>query len=258
MDRGREPDRNGDGQFLRKAAEYLRAAPAESLTFLRPRLNRRRLLIVVAGTLVCGYAFAVLGYVLSLPDIGLRCAFTTHIMRADGEALRYPGWQEDDHHKKVEKAEGLLGDRIVKLGSHEVKTWPDYLRALTRLRDEKPGEKATFTGPIEALPPNPGLTHIMLNDEELVKVQFLDNRGEGPIGGVWCRVGSVPFETLAPSLLWFCLKAGLFLVGALVFWKRPEDRSAAQFFLLCIFTFGAFMGGYHWSRIVTQPALLLV
>ena len=43
-------------------------------------------------------------------------------------------------------------------------------------------------------------------------------------------------------------------VGALVFWKRPADLSARQFFLLCMVTLGAYMGGYHWSRIATQPA----
>ncbi len=37
-----------------------------------------------------------------------------------------------------------------------------------------------------------------------------------------------PFESLVPSILWFFLKFGLFLVGALVFWKRPADRSAAS------------------------------
>jgi transcriptional regulator with GAF, ATPase, and Fis domain len=61
-----------------------------------------------------------------------------------------------------------------------------------------------------------------------------------------------------PSVLWFVLKIGLFLVGALVLWKRPGDRSAAQFFRLCIVSFGAYIGGYHWSRIATQPVLLVV
>src|SRR5262249_44334437 len=54
------------------------------------------------------------------------------------------------------------------------------------------------------------------------------------------------------------LKFSLFLVGAFVFWKRPEDRSAALFFWFCILSVGAYMGGYHWARILTQPALLLV
>src|SRR5262249_28745129 len=75
---------------------------------------------------------------------------------------------------------------------------------------------------------------------------------------VWCRLGPAPVETLVPSVLWFFLKIGLFAVGAIVFWKRPEDRSAAQFFVLCIVSFGAYMGGYHWSRIVTQPVLFVV
>ncbi len=75
---------------------------------------------------------------------------------------------------------------------------------------------------------------------------------------MWLRVGRPPYETLVPSLLWFSLKIGLFAVGAIVFWKRPEDRSAPLFFLLCIVSFGAYIGGYHWHRIVTQPVLILV
>src|SRR5205814_5224493 len=67
-----------------------------------------------------------------------------------------------------------------------------------------------------------------------------------------------PLEELAPSILWFFLKLMLFMVGALVLWKRPTDTAAALFFLLCIVTLGAYMGGYHWPYIATHPALLLV
>ncbi|MFL5241113.1 MAG: sigma 54-interacting transcriptional regulator [Gemmataceae bacterium] len=61
-----------------------------------------------------------------------------------------------------------------------------------------------------------------------------------------------------PSILWLILKGSLFVIGAWVLWKRPEDRSAMQFFLLCMVTCNAFMGGYHWQRIATQPVLLIV
>src|SRR5947199_215854 len=60
------------------------------------------------------------------------------------------------------------------------------------------------------------------------------------------------------SILSFILEVMLFSVGALVLWKRPTDNAAAQFFLLCIVTLGAFMGGYHWSHIATQPVLVLI
>src|ERR1700731_742052 len=39
----------------------------------------RKSLSVLAGLLVCVYAIGVLCYVLSLPDIGLRCAFKTEL-----------------------------------------------------------------------------------------------------------------------------------------------------------------------------------
>src|SRR5262249_7712539 len=101
-----------------------------------------------------------------------------------------------------------------------------------------------------------GLTHIRRGSE--VHIRVLLRRPSGQTFAVWCLLGSPPLESLVPSILWFFLKLGLFLVGALVFWNRPTDRSAAQFFFLCIVTLGAYMGGYHWMRIVTQPVLLLV
>ena len=59
-------------------------------------------------------------------------------------------------------------------------------------------------------------------------------------------------------MLWLLLKIGLFSVGVLVYWNRPSDGAAAQFFVLCVVSLGAFVGGYHWARIVTQPVLLVV
>ncbi len=41
-----------------------------------------------------------------------------------------------------------------------------------------------------------------------------------------------------------------------MFWKRPDDDSAQLFFAVCIVTVGAFMGGYHWTEIVTEPLLI--
>ena len=111
------------------------------------------------------------------------------------------------------------------------------------------GDLLAFAGPAA------GKTHVVFDEHELIRVEY--ERG-GEHRAAWVRLTHSPVETLVPSVLWFFLKIGLFVVGALVFWKRPDDRSAAQFFLLCIVSLGAYMGGYHWSRIVTQPVLLLV
>ena len=101
-------------------------------------------------------------------------------------------------------------------------------------------------------------TFIQLGNARWVLVRFQHPGGETePIETCWCRVGP-PSEEWLVSILWFFLKLGLFLVGALVFWKRPTDGSATQFYVLCIVTLGAYMGGYHWSHIAGQPLLILV
>ena len=63
---------------------------------------------------------------------------------------------------------------------------------------------------------------------------------------------------MTPSLIWLFLKGALFVIGALVYWKRPNDESAFRFYILCVITLGAYVGGYHWSLIATSPPLLIV
>src|SRR5262249_41504312 len=100
------------------------------------------------------------------------------------------------------------------------------------------------------------LVSFLCNGTKAVRVLFLRDDGQQP-QAVWLRLGRPLPRTLVPSILWFFLKIGLVGVGAIVFWKRPDDRSAKQFFLLCICSLGAYIGGYNWSQIVTQPVLLI-
>ena len=65
-----------------------------------------------------------------------------------------------------------------------------------------------------------------------------------------------PSWTYYRSLVWFLQEMLIFAIGARVFWKRPDDESAQLFFAVCIVTVGAFMGGYHWTEIVTEPGLI--
>ena len=62
-----------------------------------------------------------------------------------------------------------------------------------------------------------------------------------------------PSWTYYRSCVWFLQELLIFAIGARVFWKRPDDDSAQLFFAVCIVTVGAFMGGYHWTEIVTEP-----
>jgi transcriptional regulator with GAF, ATPase, and Fis domain len=205
---------------------------------------RHRLLIVAAALVVFAYAAGVLSYVMLMPEIGVRCAFTPVVNQFNPDFLYQPD------------AEPLRGDDvIVQMGNRPVSNWAQILRELMALRQNR-GE----LGKEEDLRAGSGKTHLIVEGQEILRVGYRHAADDvaTPPRQVWLRVGLPPIETLAPSLLWFSLKIILFAVGAIVFWKRPEDRSASLFFLFCLVSFGAYMGGYHWSRIVTQPLLIVV
>ena len=206
--------------------------------------SRARLAIIASAFLVCAYAAGVISYVMATPDIGVRCAFTPAVNHFSPDFL-----YDKEHAEPLDP-----NDIIVQLGDQEVKNWAQFLHELNVLRRSRgePGSAADLGS-------ESGKNHLIVGGEEIIRVRYVRAGEEDQSPRmVWLKVGRPPLETLAPSVLWFLLKIGLFVVGAIVFWKRPEDRSASLFFLFCLVSFGAYMGGYHWSRIVTQPTLLLV
>jgi transcriptional regulator with GAF, ATPase, and Fis domain len=208
---------------------------------------RCRAWVVCATVFVCAYAVGVLGYVLMTPELGIRCAFTPVVNHFYDEFL-YP----DDQPPLRQD------DRIVEVGGGErIDDWPQLLRKMHLLRGERPAvvEGLNSEG-LSYDPDSKGPPFVLIDGQRVVRVVY-ERPGVGK-RVVWCRFGPAPLVTLVPSVLWFTLKIGLFVVGAIVLWRRPADRPAARFFWLCILSFGAYVGGFHWSRIVTQPLLLIV
>ena len=120
-----------------------------------------------------------------------------------------------------------LGSNIIQLGSSPIRNYPDLVQAL---RDLQVGEK---------------LDVVWVDPQEVTKQSNV-------------LVRRRPFWTYASSIVWFVQEIFIFVIGARVFWKRPRDPSAAIFFLICVLTFGAFMGGYHWTEIVISRPLIHV
>src|SRR5262249_13527604 len=162
----------------------------------------------------------------STPDIGLRTAFSPEIRRVDANAVL---------RGKGSATAPEIGDQIVGLNDRVVNTWPHLLQELRDLSHESPVT-------VDSLPEDndENVTFIQLRGSQWVRVRFQHpGAPEGEQAQTcWCRVG-LPTEEWLVSILWFFVKLGLFLVGALVFWKRPHDGSATQFYLLCIVTLGA-------------------
>ncbi len=200
-----------------------------------PYFRRRQLVVFAAAALVLVYALGLLLYVQLTPNIGIRCAFRTVIIAVNyAQVSVEPGqpWPEPN-------------DTVVQIGDRSIPTWIHFLRAL---REEHPPSDSVLKRATQA----------ENETEVLIRVRFAKPNDPGTQYTCWCRFDTPHWRELVPSAIWLVLKFSLFLVGAFVFWKRPEDRSAILFFLFCILAVGAYMGGYHWARIVAQPALVLV
>ncbi len=235
-------------RVVQLAAYILRVATAAA----RLPTVRRRILIITAGAFICLYSIAVLGQVMTAPDVGLYCPFSPKILRV------FNGFAPEGESDGPQD-----GDMIVALSGQPIEDLQHLVRRLATLNSEPvqeiPSELQGGDWPatLRAAARDPELHAVRVNGETWVRVDF-ERAADGLAATCWRRLGTPGVEVVLPSVLWFFLKAGLFVVGALVFWKRPEDHSASQFFVLCLVTIGAFMGGYNWLYIATQPLLLLI
>lgn len=198
----------------------LRSGLADPLSF-------RRCLILLACSLMLAYTAALLGFVIAVPELGIRCAFTPVVNYA------FPGFVVGDHSALLE------GDHITSVAGRPLHSWSELLRQI----------EAARTRPAD---------DCFLRESDGQRQVRIDFQRDGQALHTWLQFGPTPLDALLPSFCWLVLRLGLLVVAAIVWWQRPLDTPACAFFWLCVVSFGAFLGGYHWSRIVTQPLLLLV
>jgi hypothetical protein len=198
--------------------------------------NARRLTVVIAATLVVvGYCLGLLAHVRSSADIGVYSTFSLKVARI------YPQYVDGVEGGSSSK---IIGATIRQVGPYPVQDWPAYIRALHVLQDRSATDDTSGTFKHQG-------------NKDWVRVVCQRSPEEAPFA-FWCVLGRTPLESTLPALLWLMLEVGLFAVGALVFWKRPSDRYAGPFFALTIVAVGAYLGGYHWWQIVTQPILMVM
>ena len=191
-------------------------------------------LLKVCAVGVIVYSVLVLVFVATSGDLGIRCVLGT---RMKDDAPPHVHWRANPPRGWAgERGAGAfawspgpprLDSTILEIDGRPIDHYPDYVRAIYRIH-RKVG------APVEV-------------------------RWEDPAGRRWAGVATVasrPLKAYLWSLMWFLQELGIFLIGALVFLKRPRDDSARLFFWLCVVTVGAFMGGYHWSEIVIYPPMI--
>ena len=194
-------------------------------------------LCLACSGLVLFYSVMVLMQVAWMGTIGVRCLFGTDVEEeVPADFLWTPtadvegGAKEAAVAPAAEADRPQIGDKLLSIGPIVLRqgSYSDYIQALRGLSDQV------------------GRT---------VKVTWKDSRSE-EIHAAQAVVRYPPTRSYVWSCLWFLQELLIFGVGARVFWKRPGDVSARLFFVLCLVTVGAYMGGYHWTEIVVRPALI--
>jgi transcriptional regulator with GAF, ATPase, and Fis domain len=196
----------------------------------------RQFVLLALGISVIFYALFVLIHVSSSYEIGIRSILTPHIMgkplnAKEGKQAHLPN----------------SGDLIVKVGNLDIHTWKDLLQAPGKLHQKisSEGFKADWLQRTDS-------------EQDFITVEFTRIDDPSTRHKFQSELRRFPLEEMIPSLIWLFLKGALFVIGALVYWKRPNDDAAARFYILCVITLGAYMGGYHWTHIVTEPFLQIV
>ncbi len=162
------------------------------------------------------YSLAVLLVVAWMGDIGIRCFFGNDLKESVSADYQWTGRHP------------VQGDSILKIGSTKIANYADYIRAIK------------------------GLSRLV---DKPIEVTWKE-AATGQEHSATAKVRYRPLATYLWSVIWFFQELIIFLIGAWVFWKRPHDNSARLFFWLSTLTVGAYMGGYHWTEIVVEPALI--
>ena len=210
-------------------------------------IESRRLVLRIAAIGVIVYAIVVLVWANLIPYLGIQVFGTQVSVLNESPAFgRAPA----------------IGDKVLQIGDGPpIQTWPHFLNTVANLRERyhnpsavgKLSDLSSFNGNDAALPDGRRLVRIRLRAA---------SAGASPASGAeydaWYHVRELPIEKTLISVFWAALQSAIFWMGWRVYRRRPKDDAAALFFLGCILTVGAYLGGFHWLQLATQPALIFV
>lgn len=202
--------------------------------------STRRSVLKASAVGIIVYSVVVLIFANLTPDLGIQAAWPWVAWSSQPASGRQP----------------LPGDQITEIAGETINSLPRYVRTVKSLFDEPqyqalPVEHIDQLAAIESPVAEVGGTRY-------VRVRFLSGPPANERFEAWFAVRDHPWQQSAVSIVWFAMESTIFWIGWLVFRRRPDDDAAALFFLTCIVTVGAYIGGYHWQQIATSPALTFV
>lgn len=231
--------------------------------FLTNSQNNRRDLRVLVATLtalVVVYCVAVLWYVATFPDVGLRCLLPDSKPLPNG-GIEIRQW--------IAESEGITdprpkpGDQLVRLNGQEIETFLDFVSALESLRSAKippGGQLAPGSDPAELkVPP---LVEVYSGDpgrpaRRLVEVVYLNAQSPKPTleNRIYVPVRPIDVWEVSITIFWFACQLSILAVALTSYWYRPFDLVSQNFCLMGCASMGAFVAGFHWWILAGNPLL---
>ncbi|HEX6983909.1 MAG TPA: hypothetical protein VF170_00970, partial [Planctomycetaceae bacterium] len=225
------------------------------------RLTTRELLGAL-GVAIVFYAIALLEFVAVSPDLRIRTFLADPPGTAsNGTLIRETlglRWKEGQEPPQS-------GDLLKYVNRVPTPTFLDLFHAIDGLYapDERVIDKVDAPDrPSDWKPEN--LSGLVEEYDEsgprrrLVEVLFNSVDDSGRIGNLkscWVEIQSVPTEELLLSFLWLVPHLGILLVAGAALWQRPFDRAARLFYVMCLVTIGAYVGGFHWWTVANSAWL---
>ena len=220
-----------------------------------------RVVLGTCLTLIVIYCVMVLWYVATFPDVGIRCLLPESPLPGRGIEIRRYEEVSGETTDPAPKA----GDRLLSLNGRAIATYFDLAHALQGLRFAKippGGQLAPGSDPGELkVPP---LVEIYSQDpsrpsRRLVEVKYVSGSSAADrpelIQRAYLPVRPVRISEISMTIIWFGCQLSILGMAVTSWWYRPSNRVTYTFCLMCCFSMGAFVPGFHWWMLVGNPVL---
>ncbi len=201
------------------------------------------------------YCIAVLWYVATSPDVGVRCLPANDV---DTRGVEIRVGPSDSVGTKPRP-----GDVLVEFHGRPIRSFVDFAWAHAALRNARidaggrMGAEKEVSTLSEVLGSTSRLTLIEYPDEtRYVKVRFRRAGADSILHG-WLKLEQQSSVRVGVTLLWFVLQLAITLISGFACWQRPFDQSLRLFCYLGGITLVAFVGGDHWWVISGRLSLLI-
>ena len=220
-------------------------------------MDHRGLVAACVGLIVT-YSVVVLWYVATFPDIGLRC-----LLPFDGDPPATGGLEIQYVLPDVGVPSLKPGHHLLTLNGQRIRTFLDFIEQLNALRSAKieaGGLLQPGSDPSElSVPPLVEINGTTLDaiPERQVELQFVNPLSPEPRlkNRVYVPIRPIHMFDMTLTIIWFVSQLAILSVAVTAYWQRPSDRLARNFCLMSCFAMGAFVAGFHWWILVSNPIL---